>query len=99
MFFAVFASIVVWSLVIVVAMRVFNNCGFSFPKNKVTDFLLAEKRITLKEETDGNGIRKFGGHRRANGRDIRRNGCGHHRRDHGVLSENKPEMRIYGKKN
>ncbi|MBQ8301150.1 MAG: hypothetical protein IJX57_04220, partial [Clostridia bacterium] len=53
MFFAVFASIVVWSLVIVVAMRVFNNCGFSFPKNKVTDFLLAEKRITLKEETDG----------------------------------------------
>ncbi len=52
MFFAVFASIVVWSLVIIVAMRVFNNCGFSFPKNKVTDFLLADKRITLKEETD-----------------------------------------------
>lgn len=51
MFFPIFASIVVWGLVLVVALRVFNNCGIAILRNKVTAFLLEDKRAVLQEET------------------------------------------------
>lgn len=56
MFFSILASIIVWGLVLIIALRVFANCGIALPQNKLTAFLYENKCRNITEETTGREI-------------------------------------------
>lgn len=56
MFFSILASIIVWGIVLVVALRVFANCGIALPQNKVTSFIYENKCRNISEDVTSKEI-------------------------------------------
>lgn len=53
MLISIISSVIIWGCAAVIILRAINCSGISLPGNKVTSFLLADKRRSVDESSDG----------------------------------------------